>query len=312
MSTTLPTSIFVSDKFGYRVSANFLSYDGTPVIDVNTDRAIEESYFLTNSPNEKASKNSQSYLIVPADFSVSRAISTANQVKNILSSYRGYAGALLYFAQNMGGAESQDLQTHYNGIVGHVVYDFTDAASWYYGFVVGYSGLSLSNFELFAGNAARFKNDYTRPVLNTIIPLFDKAYDLTAPFDVSGNYGNSQINAASMQAGYDYAENLLGSGNETENSPIFHPDITVLPGNKTELQGDQYITGYNEGSFGSEIIDFSATDDNIGTAAPASCCSPTAAWSASATWTIPPNTPWPDKTPSPSMAGTENTWHSCG
>lgn len=212
---TTPSIFYVKDKSLNRVAAQFLYYGGQPVPDPNNVTAQSTPIFDANG-NPITNANPNGYLIVPADYSIQAVINgPALEVKNAMSvqvpmtgptgvvvmtsRYSTMSHALIIMVDDFTQGGPQDLQRSYDGNQkATFVSAFTDAASFNLGLFSAYAGIPLSLTETAGGG-------YN--ALNSIINVLEGK----KPLNTGGPYFNSTLNAASIEAGYNFGQNLPGA-----------------------------------------------------------------------------------------------------
>jgi hypothetical protein len=209
-------TFFVKDRLGKLVAAKYLRYNGQLVSDPNIQIA-QQTRLYDASGNLLQHQDVEGFLIVPADFSIEKAIAFAKSVQELYNTpdvgefgnlvgpemadgamISGFATYTLPGGKAVIG--SQDLQRVYDGTIGESVPAFTSAASFYVGLVASYVGYSLEDVERGGGWLNR---------INKLRHAF---------IDTSGPYGNNPHNTAEISKGFDFARSLPGSQSHSENT----------------------------------------------------------------------------------------------
>ncbi|BEU24127.1 hypothetical protein [Paraburkholderia sp. 22B1P] len=184
----------IKGKTGKTLAARFLSYDGRYIRDPNVEKARNAVIYTDAGGHSLADDaNPDAYFIVPSDYSIQSAIVFSNMISDTLvcnginSAYGLMIGA---FMPN----GSHDLQRTYpesDGTnPGCFVSEFTDSASFHFGFVATYSGIG-ERAALIGGG------------------LLNRSHYLTnRRIDTSGIDGNNPDNVRSIQAGATFAQAL--------------------------------------------------------------------------------------------------------
>ncbi|MDR3424329.1 MAG: hypothetical protein P4L50_01750 [Anaerolineaceae bacterium] len=204
----MSTNVFyVETQSGAFVQAQFLQINGNFVVDPNAANA-ENTAIYADSFGATLLQNTNGYLIVPANYNVSAAISEG-QALNAESLPIALAQMYLDFRQ--GG--TQDLQRTYDGSTNaSYVSAFTDAASFNLGAVSFYAGISLLD-TLAAGGiyTVGFSNSY----------------------DNDGMFFNTAANARSIVAGYNAALQTYAGSNGLSQDTV--PQIVTNPDGSISL-----------------------------------------------------------------------------
>lgn len=189
------TNVFyVKNKAGRTVAASFLSYRGRCIPDPNVAKAQSAAIYTdADGGSVIGNGNPHAYFIVPSNYSIDKAIAFSNLVSSMLvcngisAAYGLMIGA---FVPN----GSQDLQRTYpesdGKNPGDFIAEFTDSASFHFGFVAAYSGIGESSALSGGGLLNRFHHMTNRDV------------------DTSGVDGNNPKNVRSIHAGASFATEL--------------------------------------------------------------------------------------------------------
>lgn len=181
-------------RTGKTLAARFLSYDGKYIRSPNVEKAQRAVVYADEGGDSlTGNANPNAYFIVPSDYSIENAMVFSNMVSDMLfcngisSAYGLMVGA---FMPN----GSQDLQRTYpesdGKSPGCFVSEFTDSASFHFGFVATYSGIG-EHAALIGGG------------------LLNRSHHLTnRSIDTSGVDGNNPNNVRSIHAGATFAHEL--------------------------------------------------------------------------------------------------------
>ena len=194
---------FVRSNAGQLVAAKFLSYNGSYVVDPNAATATGTKIYDANG-SLIAHANPSGYLIVPENYTIDGTLVFANQVGaqfsntgTVGSTIAGTTAALGMMTLAYVPNGSHDFQRTYPGSTGVnpdcFVGGFTDAASFDLGLVAGYSGIG-KQAALTGGG---------------LLNLFHKVRK--SNIDISGADFNTAVNANSINAGAQFADQLMSS-----------------------------------------------------------------------------------------------------
>ena len=201
------------------VAAKYLYYNGAPVADPNASAKQTEIY---NANGSLFGFDAAGYLIVPADYNLSNAMSFASSVAKAMAvsnvgpkgeAIKGLASGMAMMTKAFLRGGSQDLQRTYNGTTnGPFVPAFVDAASFNLGVITAYAGIPLKWSE--AGGGYNLMTSIGRTLQNK------------PPLNTGGALGLSQANTQSVQAGYTFGQMLPGAPPPAEANP---PKINIIP-----------------------------------------------------------------------------------
>ncbi|ACC75180.1 hypothetical protein Bphy_6123 (plasmid) [Paraburkholderia phymatum STM815] len=197
------------------VRACFLSYRGRYLSDPNTAIAREAGIFSDTAGSVVLDNaNPNAYFIVPANYSIDKAIDFSNAIAAMFVC-NGMSSAFGIMTGAFWPKGSQDLQRTYPGNDGldagqAFVPAFTNAASFHFGLVSELSGIG-EDTALHGGGALNRSHLYLNTIKNGFINLADRfgaKYGPTPLPDTRGVDGNNPNNVKSIHAGVLFAREL--------------------------------------------------------------------------------------------------------
>lgn len=206
---------YVKNRARKVVRACFLSYRGRYLSDPNTAIARKAGIFSDTAGSAVLDNaNPNAYFIVPANYSIEKAIDFSNVIASLLAC-NGMSSAFGVMTGAFWPKGAQDLQRTYPGNDGldagqAFVPAFTNAASFHFGLVSELSGIG-ENAALHGGGTLNKSHLYLNETENAFINLADRfgAKFEPAPLpDISGAAGNNPHNEKSIHAGVLFAREL--------------------------------------------------------------------------------------------------------
>jgi hypothetical protein len=206
---------YVKNRARKVVRACFLSYRGRYLYDPNTALAREAGIYSDASGSALLDNaNPDAYFIVPADYSIDKAIVFSNVVAALLAC-NGVNSAFGVMTGAFWPKGAQDLQRSYpeNGGLDAgqaFVPAFTNAASFHFGLVSELSGIG-ENAALQGGGALNKSHLYLNEMKNPFINLadwFGGRFEHAPLPDITGAAGNNPHNEKSIHAGVLFAREL--------------------------------------------------------------------------------------------------------